>query len=194
MKSQASNPVVRDLFGKDDIFSTIADDFNYVVDGDFFLFDVKPILFPHSKAGNFDDLGKKTKQEKPLVDPMSFITCPTCKVSSWILRNTVGSMPVAWAMEQLVIALCEVILPMTLEWSSGNCPGIIHQQMGESIWPMLTQEVLQETNFCTFIFEVCDQDIWRAQDVKKVVYDIVNSKSSLAKQNNFVQNLYDEMA
>jgi len=66
--------------------------------------------------------------------------------------------------------------------------------MGESIWPMLTQEVLQETNFCTFIFEVCDQDIWRAQDVKKVVYDIVNSKSSLAKQNNFVQNLYDEMA
>lgn len=91
---------------------------------------------------------------------------------------------------ELLIFACELITPFT-PLISGVCPGIIRQQYDDAIFPVLFQELLGEVSLCTFLFEVCDMDKWEKQDVNKLVFDIVNSKSETAKKNNFVQNLYD---
>lgn len=86
------------------------------------------------------------------------------------------------------------MLPIQYGFKSAECPGLINSQINQAMWPVNMGEMLSELNLCTFILQVCNQDKWKKLDVNKVVFDIVNSKSEVAKQNNFVQNIYNKLA
>ena len=101
----------------DNFLDPILSKFNYYVDGDFFLFEVKPIIFPK----------KSLKSSHGASSIQTAITCPVCKASSWVLRNTIGSNLYGWEFEQVIKAICYVVLPLTSDISGSNCEGIVNQ-------------------------------------------------------------------
>jgi hypothetical protein len=53
----------------------------------------------------------------------------------------------------------DVIGPF-IGFKTETCPGIIQQQVGDSIIPLLVDELWTDLIACTFILPVCDQDQW----------------------------------
>lgn len=77
-------------------------------------------------------------------------------------------------------------------FGADTCPGIIRQQFTESILPIITDDLLSETTFCTFELNLCDMDKWIRRDVKEEVFKLLTQKPEMVKDNNYVNNLYDE--
>jgi hypothetical protein len=59
---------------------------------------------------------------------------------------------------------------------------------------MITDQLLDSHNLCTFIMNLCELDKWHKVDVKDWVNSLLMGKPTAAKSNNFVDNMYKENA
>jgi len=57
---------------------------------------------------------------------------------------------------------------------------------------VLFDYLFDQHNFCTFVVPVCDQDKWEPIDLDKWVLDRVSAKPPVARNNNFVNGLYEQ--
>ena len=47
-----------------------------------------------------------------------------------------------------------------MPFSSDICRGVIEQQFGDAVFPVIFEKMLSEQVLCTFFLMVCDQDKW----------------------------------
>jgi len=52
--------------------------------------------------------------------------------------------------------------------------------------------LLGEQKLCVFELGLCEKDQWEAIDLKKWIFNLINSKPEIAKTNDYVNNLYKE--
>ena len=78
--------------------------------------------------------------------------------------------------------------------SPSLCDGVVEQQGGESIIPLVTNELMEETTLCTFILEMCDDPQWTKINIQTEIENLLSSKPKIGLSNDFVQNLYDNLA
>jgi hypothetical protein len=88
-----------------------------------------------------------------------------------------------------VIGICYLVIE-DIGYMREVCPGIIKQQLGDSILPILTDQLFTETTMCSYIFNLCDMGKYEMQDSETWVFNVVQEKPSLASGNNYVNNLY----
>jgi len=57
---------------------------------------------------------------------------------------------------------------------------------------MITDQLLDTNNMCTFIMNLCNLDKWYKVDVKEWINNILGEKPEAAEGNNFIDNLYKD--
>ena len=117
-----------------------------------------------------------------------------CKASTAAVSEALGNPVSHLALVEGGKLLCDLFIEHTTPYSRQNCPGIIRQQWGEEILPMLTDQLLNSHNMCTFIMNLCELDKWNKVDVKEWVNHVLEQKPVAAKSNSFVNDLYKENA
>lgn len=121
-------------------------------------------------------------------------SCMACKgmtkTTSFLLSNPLSH---AFLVEAGRL-LCELLLKRISGFKADTCPGIIRQQWGEQILPMITDQLLDEQNMCTFIMNLCDMDKWHKVDVKAWIDTVLMQKPEITIANDYINNLYKENA
>jgi hypothetical protein len=118
--------------------------------------------------------------------------CSACKNVAGTARTVLGNEIVAALLVDAVIMACRDIMGPVFGYNIETCPGIVQQQLGDSIIPLLTTELWTDETACTFILPVCDQDKWTALRIKDYVYDVIKTKTPEALSNDYINNLYKE--
>jgi hypothetical protein len=79
-----------------------------------------------------------------LTNPFEFVwptiaslECDACKLGSWTIRETLGRKHVQNLVTDLVIGICAYVIE-DFGFKREVCPGLIRQQVGDSILPILT--------------------------------------------------------
>ena len=57
----------------------------------------------------------------------------------------------------------------------------------------MVQELLSEEYLCTFVMPVCDRDKWQQIDLEKWMFDKIQEKPQVARENNFINHLYERL-
>ena len=68
------------------------------------------------------------------------LKCDACKLGSWTIRETIGRKHVQNVITDLAIGLCAYVIE-DFGFKREVCPGIIKQQFGDSILPILTDQL-----------------------------------------------------
>jgi len=71
------------------------------------------------------------------------VGCTTCKWGTWFLRETIGSDLLSPLIVKIGEVGCRFVIPY-VGYDPNTCPGIIKQQFGLSILPIITHELLSE--------------------------------------------------
>lgn len=66
-------------------------------------------------------------------------------------------------------------------------------QLEETLLPLFTKDLMEPTTLCTFVFEVCESTTWGKEDLGEYVHYQLAQKSPRARQNNYVQSLYNNI-
>lgn len=117
------------------------------------------------------------------------IECSACKLGAWTFRETIGRKHVQNLITDAVIVICGYFVE-DFGFKRDVCPGIIKQQVGDSILPILGDKLADEKTMCSFIFNVCDMEKYIIQDAEQWVYDVLLQKPEAAAKNNYVNKMY----
>lgn len=120
------------------------------------------------------------------------VGCGVCKAGTWTIRSFFGSAPVEFLFNEIGIMACELLIPTLAGYKRNNCPGIIRQQWTGAIFPILTTQLFDEKLMCVFNLNLCQSLDYNPRSLRQDVFDILQTKSEVAKQNDFINKLYDQ--
>jgi hypothetical protein len=116
--------------------------------------------------------------------------CDVCKTTTWTVRETLGNKYVEKLIVDFIIFGCGFFIE-DFGFDKSTCPGIIKQQVGDSIYPIVTEQLFAETTMCSYILNVCDMDKYEIEDSEAWVFNVVGAKTPLAATNNYINTLYE---
>lgn len=145
-----------------------------------------PNLNPLAPSANYiwENLEKRIYEIEGMFDNM---TCKACKSFSSSVQSF-GKRHHKSIME-LANFLCSHVIGF-LGYIPETCPAIIHQQFELAILPMITQKLADEQVLCTFIFNDCENDHWKAIDLDKWIADLLKTKPEHIQSDDFVNQQY----
>jgi len=82
-----------------------------------------------------------------------------------VVKDGLGLPGVHWVIRSFIKYMCDAGISVFSQYKRAICEGMIKTQLDEAIFPILVNELLSEESMCTFVFELCNQDKWRAMDV-----------------------------
>jgi len=121
----------------------------------------------------------------------SFLSCGLCKSTVDPLRDFLSLKIVHEIVDVIVIQACPPIVA-TMGFKKEVCPGIIHQQVDDMIYPIIVDHLLDEFTACSLITEMCPQTKYKKIDVKEWYFYLLNSKPEQIRNNDFVNKLYEK--
>ena len=105
---------------------------------------------------------------------LSGAECIGCKAGTWLVKESLNNKVIKDAMVEIGILICKTpLVTDRMPFSSVICRGVVEQQFGESIFPIIFDKMLSEEIFCTFFLMVCDQDKWEISETESFVYDTI---------------------
>ena len=116
--------------------------------------------------------------------------CVACKMGVKIFQMFNTDL-YRWLSSQHVTLICySILIWPSVPWSTQLCPGLIKDFWTEQALPAIFDELGTEQTWCTFTLKVCEQDQWREIDLDEWVFNKINEKPAIVRDNDYMNQLY----
>eukprot|EP00347_Sterkiella_histriomuscorum_P016021 403354796 len=136
---------------------------------------------------NFPD---HTPQSPYINKSGNLLSCSLCKVGMSAFDSVFKSAKSTDIIESVATTVCEDFI---MTQNGTVCHGAV-KEMADIIVPVLTESVLDPDYFCSEFLGQCSSNNFYAFQAEQFVNDLIKSKPDIIKDNNYVNNLYQQIS